>query len=87
MKDEHILVGALLFLALLIVGSVVASDRSAKKWEAFKVAHACKVVAHIDGSTSTTIGVSGNGQATVGVGSTSAKKGWLCNDGITYYKE
>jgi hypothetical protein len=34
------------------------------------------------GETITTIDFNGN----VGIGSTSGKTGWLCDDGITYYR-
>lgn len=58
----------------------------AREWEKFKAAHACKVVAQVPGETFNTIGFGASGAAVIGIGSTSAKTGWLCDDGITYYK-
>lgn len=71
---------------VLLVGMVLYVIDDGKKWEAFKVAHECKKVAHITGDVFNTIGIGANGQVSVGIGSTPDKTGWACNDGITYYR-
>lgn len=53
------------------------ADRD-KAWQEFKPIHHCKIVAHIDSEWIYT------GR---GMGRTSIKDGWLCDDGITYFKE
>lgn len=75
--------------ALILAGTallIFAVMRDARQWEEFRAAHACKVVAHINGDVFNTVGVSGNGQVSVGIGSTPNKTGWLCDDGITYFR-
>lgn len=57
-----------------------------QEWEEFKVAHKCKVVAKVKGEVFNTVGVDVKGNVSVGVGSTSDKVGWLCDDGVTYYR-
>lgn len=74
------------FIIVAIVALLFLAAKEEKKWDEFKIQHHCKVVAHIDGETFPTFGVGGNGQMTIGVGSTSDKTGWLCDDGIIYYK-
>jgi hypothetical protein len=68
-------------LGLLVV--VVINE--SRKWEDFKITHNCKIVAHIKGDVFNTFGTDSKGGMTIGVGSTPDKKGWLCDDGITYY--
>ena len=81
----HWIIGAII---LAILGLVIkAGYEDQKRWDAFKTAHNCQIVGKMDGETFNTFGVSGNGQMTVGVGSTSSKTGWKCDDGITYWKE
>jgi hypothetical protein len=71
-------------LSVILVFLSVENDN---KWIAFRNSHECHPVAHIDGSTFNTFGTDSKGNMTVGIGSTSAKTGWLCNDGMTYYKD
>lgn len=56
------------------------------QWQEFKVAHKCKAVSHIKGDVFTTVSVSPQAQVMTGVGSTPDKTGWLCDDGITYFR-
>lgn len=81
--------GVLLPIALIIILLVVMiyiSEEADKKWAAFSAEHNCKVVAKISGSTFNTYSVNPQGQMQVGVGSTPDKTGWLCDDGVTYYR-
>lgn len=80
-------------LALLIVGAVAllallayAGIQESRAWEAFKVEHKCKVVAHVKGHTDLAPGFSSNGSVTFTTISTPDKTGWACDDGITYYR-
>ena len=78
--------GAILTALLVFVFVVWLAYVDAKDWEEFRTTHECKVVAHVSGSTFNTLGFDSKGNAVVGVGSTPDKTGWLCNDGVTYYR-
>jgi hypothetical protein len=73
-------------IVLLMGLWVVASINESREWEAFKLAHKCKVVAHVSGSTTTAIGFSGSGNMTVTPIHIPEKTGWQCDDGVTYYR-
>ena len=72
--------------AALLVGLVALTIHESNKWEEFKVAHKCKVVGKMSGDVFNTFGVGANGQLSVGIGATSGKTGWACDDGMTYWK-
>lgn len=77
---------ALLILTLpLLVWAGIVEE---KQWQAFKVSHACKIVGHVSGSSTTTVApiIGGNGGVAVGVSSTPDKTGWACDDGVTYWR-
>lgn len=69
-------------IAGVLIALVVCLVKEEEKWQAFKVAHSCKIVAKISGSTFNTVDSKGN----VGIGKTPDKTGWACDDGITYYR-
>lgn len=75
-----------LVFALMMVGLVAAAIHESNKWEAFKVAHNCRIVGKMSGDVFNTFGVGANGQLSVGIGATSGKTGWACDDGMTYWK-
>lgn len=57
-----------------------------KEWLEFKVEHACKVVAKESSTLSTVWTTSANGSLNIGTVTTPSKVGYLCNDGITYWR-
>lgn len=71
---------------LLIACIVVAAYFDAKQWEEFKQAHECKVVAKVRGEWITTTSVDAKGNLSTGTAHTGDKTGWLCDDGVTYYR-
>lgn len=73
------------FLVLIPIMAYWAFEEQ-KQWEAFLVEHNCKVVAKVDGDIFNTIAFDTKGNPVIGIGSTPGKTGWLCDDGITYYK-
>ncbi len=85
------------FIVLLIIAVIVGvtwacveDSKEQKAWGAFKIQHHCKITAYMDGSTSTaSVPVVGsNGSVGVGVvtNTVPSKAAWLCDDGITYWK-
>ena len=76
-----------LALAVACVAFFVwAAIEDGRKWDSFKVEHHCKQVAHIKGDVFNTFGTDMKGNMSIGVGSTPDKTGWLCDDGMTYYR-
>lgn len=77
-------------LMLLIVAFIVlygvALYQDGVRWEEFKVAHKCKVVGRMRGDLLTTVVPNSNGGVGVGVTATPEKTGWLCDDGVTYWR-
>lgn len=84
--DNLILPAILIVCIAVLVLSVFRIIEESNEWESFKQSHNCKVVAQIKGDVFNTFGTDGKGNMTVGVGSTPDKKGWLCDDGMTYYR-
>lgn len=87
---EWLLVGLGAFVALLLGVMIWAAVVEENQWQAFKATHDCKVVGKTTSTTSTgfqTV-IGPNGQ--VGMGPvttvTPSKTGWLCNDGVTYWR-
>jgi hypothetical protein len=64
---------------VVCLGFMVAE---AQQWAEFKAEHHCKVVAKVSGDLVPVFGA--NGSFTVAA--TPDKKGWLCDDGVTYYR-
>lgn len=82
-REEFI---AITICIALMCFAIWAGIHSSNEWEEFSKNHHCKEVAHITGDIFSTFGVSANGQPSIGVGATPDKTGWLCDDGITYYR-
>ncbi len=86
MSDRTFYIHAALLIASFLAIVIPIAVYDSRQWEAFKTAHNCKVVARIKGDIFNTFSTGSNGQMQVGVGSTPDKTGWLCDDGITYYR-
>lgn len=82
----ELVIGALIVALLVAVTFVAANDNSKEEWERFKADRQCRVVAHVRGQSMPTFGVYANGGLVTGVTATGNQTGWLCNDGITYYR-
>ncbi len=67
--------------ALLVLAAWLASAEE-DEWGAFSAQHHCKVFVHVRGQSITTI----NSDGKMGVGSTSDQTGYLCDNGVTYYR-
>lgn len=92
MWDDGWVGRALLFLMTILVLSIPAaiysSVQEAERWALFKAEHDCKVVGRERGHTSTGVApiVGGSGGVGVVVVNTPDKTGWLCDDGVTYWR-
>lgn len=82
-----VMAGLIALLVALVIVIVVASAHEAQRWEAFKLAHSCKIVARMNGELVTGVGSSSGGGTVVTIGSTSDQLGWLCDDGVTYWRD
>lgn len=94
MWDDGLVVRSMLAL-LILVGTLIslgiwAAVEEQKEWEVFAATHECKVVGHMSGSTQTGVGygMTANRQfgTMVTTTSTPSKTGYLCNDGMTYWR-
>lgn len=72
----------ILTFAAVIFVLILTGKHEIKKWDEFTIAHHCKIVSHTSGDVFNTIDANGK----IGIGITDSKTGWLCDDGITYYK-
>lgn len=59
---------------------------SDRQWQEFKREHRCKAVTKMQGEVFNTVAFDAKGNVVVGLGSAPDKTGWLCDDGVTYYR-
>lgn len=80
--EDHLgpIIGVITGIIIFIVIITLIKDH--QDWERFKIEHKCKIVSKSASTIGT--GFSSNGQVITTV--ESGKTGWLCDDGITYYK-
>ncbi|EOI8157887.1 hypothetical protein ACMW0A_004877 [Klebsiella variicola] len=69
----------------VLVVLVLASDQKEQDWRDFAAEH-CKVIEKREGATTTGVAVSLKGQAGVFIGGEPDQTGYLCDDGVTYWK-
>lgn len=86
----RLILALIVFLVLLIPAVIYGSIQEAKEWEAFSVANNCKKVGHMKGDVQTGVGfgmtASGQMGTVITTSSTPDKHGWLCDDGVTYWR-
>lgn len=82
-----------ILLLLLIVSfplAIYGAIIEAREWEKFKISQNCKIVGHERGHSSTGVGVgmtaSGQMGTVITTNTTPDKTGWLCDDGVTYWR-
>lgn len=70
--------------------SSIEKQEERERWDAFATAHACKKVGEISRSTQNGIGYgvmsSGQTGTMITTTSTPGKTGWVCDDGVTYWR-
>lgn len=74
-------------LGMLVI-AVLAGQREQDEWVTWSAQHNCKVVARREGQTSTGIApiIGGKGGVAVTTSTTSDQTAYLCDDGVTYWK-
>ena len=70
----------------LLVAAIYFTIQESKAWDVFQAAHHCRIVGEVSGSTFVTAGIGANRQITTGIGTTSGKTGYACDDGVTYWR-
>lgn len=90
MTTIRVVLAILIFLFLLIPLTIYLAIKEQKKWDAFSIEHNCRVVGKITGSSQTGfgVGITANGQigTIITTSSIPQKTGWLCDNGITYWR-
>ena len=82
-RDDLIFGGVIVF-SLAVAGVVVWVD--SKEWSEFSVAHQCRKVGEVKSKVAPTLSVGGKGQVVMGNTYISGSTGYLCDDGITYWR-
>lgn len=77
-------IGTIAVAAMAGLGYLIIQEH--KAWEQFRVEQNCRVVAKISGSTGVGPTITGSGDVGVTTISVPGKTGWLCDDGITYFR-
>ena len=76
----------IVFLVLILIAGLYGSVEESKEWKKFQVDHKCEVVSKEKGSVGVGNSVSPSGGVGIVTISTPNKTGWLCDDGVTYYR-
>lgn len=86
----RLILALLIFVVLLPLAVIYGVMKEQEQWDAFAAAHACKKVGEMSGITQTGVGfgmaASGQIGPVVTTSSTPSKTGWLCDDGVTYWR-
>jgi hypothetical protein len=87
---EKVLIRALVFFVGAFFLLAVLDYQESQEWEQFMSSHKCKIISKSKGESITGIGYgfAGNGQFGTVITSSSIpdKTGYLCDDGITYWR-
>jgi hypothetical protein len=71
-------------LAAATVAAIVHTDE--QEWREYSAAHACRPVAKIHSLIDPVTGIGIDGAVTFATASGPDQTGYLCNDGVTYYR-
>ena len=89
-REEKFIFGIILLVIALIAFTVWAAIVDAENWAEFSQEQDCKKVSHVTGNTNIGYGYGVTTSGNVGMGTivtrTPSKTGWLCDDGVTYYR-
>ena len=77
--------GVIAVLSLVVGVAIFAAAHDADKWQKFAAEHHCRVTQKMDGTLTVAPVIGGNGG--VVLNSTPGKTAYLCDDGVTYWRE
>lgn len=85
--ETKVLIAVVLAVLFLLVVCIYIAYVDEVEWEHFKVEHKCKKVGEI-GPTFSSVVVTNpsTGQPSVVITSDGGRTGWLCDDGMTYWR-
>lgn len=86
MDERYLIVGLLAFCIAIISAGFYIAVKDQQQWEAFSAQHNCKVVGRMSGDVHTGMAIGPNGQMQTVITSTPDKVGYLCDDGVTYWR-
>lgn len=85
---ENLLLGGLISVLIsLIVLTCYLGSKAEHEWQEFKATHECKIVGQKEGQTSTGFAATASGNGAIVTTTTPGQTGWLCSDGITYWRD
>lgn len=76
-------------IAMVVVGCWIiyfVAEHEARAWQQFSAEQHCRVVGKMAGDMVVGTGLTANGQVTTTVGFTGDKTGYICDDGVTYWR-
>lgn len=86
MAEDLVFPGLILAGLVLTAGAFYAIWNSENDWERFQIEHNCKKISHIEGDVINSSVLNANGSVSNAVTVTPDKTGFLCDDGVTYYR-
>lgn len=88
MDFDDLIFPGIVIIVLVIVGVVAyASYKDQQRWDMFSKTHHCRLVSHSEGSSALTTGIASSGHVVIGSTYIDGKNGYLCDDGVTYYRD
>lgn len=73
-------------ILLVTIASVIGVVVEQRRWEQFKTDHNCKLVGVVESDAMPGYGLTSDGKIAFTISQTPKKEGWLCDDGITYWR-
>lgn len=86
MDTDNPIIPCILLAVILCTVVVVATYYEHQQWSDFAKEHHCKLTQVANGEVNTGFGITNGNLATV-VTTSPRKKAYLCDDGITYWRE
>ena len=88
--EVWLMLGVIVIIAALVALCLYGTHLELQQWEEFKVAHSCEITQKMKIPLTLNPVVTVGGGGNVGTGITASggeeKKGWLCDDGIVYWR-
>lgn len=86
MKDSHINAAFVAIFAALVLLMFWLAHEDGLRWSKFRDEHGCRKVSEASPSTINAVAIGSDGRLSTGIGVVPGMDGWLCDDGVTYYR-